>query len=224
MKVLLVEDDVALGEALHEVLNANEFESTWVKTAEDAQRFLDDEVFDIHLFDIVLPGKCGLTLLKWCQSRGIHNPIMMLTARDGVTDRVIGLDSGADDYLGKPFAIEELLSRMRVLLRRQLQQKTAVWHFGALAIDTARHQVSLNQAVVALSKREYEILHKLAASPDRVLTRSQLAEGSDAADAADSNAVGVHIFSLRKKLEGVQIVTVRGVGYFLETSLTAQHD
>jgi DNA-binding response OmpR family regulator len=138
-----------------------------------------------------------------------------LTARDGVTDRVIGLDSGADDYLGKPFAIEELLSRMRVLLRRRNSQKTSIWTIGAISINTARHQVTVGNETVLLSKREYDLLLMLAASQGRVMTRAQLAKGSEAADAGDSTAIGVHIFNLRKKLGSAHIVTVRGVGYLL---------
>ncbi len=220
MKVLLVEDDIGLGEALHAVLKLNQYDSTWVRTAEDAQRFLGSEKFDLHLFDIVLPGMSGLELLKNCRENDVDGPIMMLTARDGVTDRVIGLDGGADDYLAKPFAVEELLSRSRALLRRHLPQKTALWRVGALSIDTARRQVKLADEVLSLSKREYELLILLAQSPGKVLTRAQLAQGSDTQELGGSNAIDVHIYSLRKHLGANLISTVRGVGYALEERAT----
>lgn len=216
-QLLLVEDDVPLGQALHDVLRAQPYASTWVRTGEAARRFLADESFDILLLDIVLPGESGLDLLRWL--RGQHNlvPVMILTARDAITDRVLGLDSGADDYLPKPFAIEELLSRIRSLLRRRTEQRTALWHVGALAIDTARRRVQRNAVPIALSRREYDVLLLLAARPGVVLTRQELARGSNAEDLLDSNAVDVQVHGLRKKLAADVVGTVRGVGYFLES-------
>jgi DNA-binding response OmpR family regulator len=219
MKVLLVEDDVQVGQALQHVLSGHAYAVTWVRSAEDAKRFLSAEEFDMLLFDIVLPGESGLTLLSWARVQSIDSPILMLTARDGVTDRVVGLDSGADDYLAKPFALDELLSRMRALLRRRSPQKSAIWTVGDVAIDTARRQVSVRQQPIALSKREYDLLMKLATTPGKVITRVQLARGSDAEDVAESNAVDVHIYSLRKKLGVDKISTVRGIGYVLEETV-----
>jgi DNA-binding response OmpR family regulator len=219
MKVLLVEDDAQVGQALQQVLSGHDYAATWVRTAEDAKRFLAAEEFDMLLFDIVLPGESGLALLTWARAQSIDSPILMLTARDGVTDRVMGLDSGADDYLAKPFALDELLSRMRALLRRRSPQKSAMWTVGDVAIDTARRQVSVRQQPVPLSKREYDLLLKLATTPGKVITRVQLARGSDAEDVAESNAVDVHIYSLRKKLGSDVISTVRGIGYVLEEAV-----
>ena len=145
---------------------------------------------------------------------------VMLAAGWVAWANVIGLDGGADDYLAKPFAVEELLSRSRALLRRHLPQKTALWRVGALSIDTARRQVKLADEVLSLSKREYELLIMLAQSPGKVLTRAQLAQGSDAQDAGGSNAIDVHIYSLRKHLGANLISTVRGVGYALEERAT----
>ena len=216
MKVLLVEDDHPLGQALHDVLLAHDWASTWVRTALDARRFLEAEAFDVCLFDIVLPGESGLELLRWLREQRTTTPVIMLTARDEVSDRVAGLDGGADDYLGKPFAMDELLSRMRALVRRQSPQKTALWRVGELAIDTAARRVTVKGEAVVLTKREYELLLMLAASPGKVLTRSQLARGSEAGTVEDSNAVDVHVHSLRRKLGAEMISTVRGVGYLLD--------
>jgi DNA-binding response OmpR family regulator len=216
MKLLLTEDDQQLGEALQAILIANGYAVTWVRSAEDAQRFIDSEHFDLLLIDIVLPRMSGLDLLRWTRHRATESAIMMLTARDAVFDRVLGLDAGADDYLPKPFATEELLSRLRALLRRRISQKSSIWQVGALTIDTARRSVTIDGIAVNLSQREYELLWRLASNPGQVLTRRQLASGSEAEYGADSNAIDVHIYSLRKKLGNELIGTVRGVGYVLE--------
>lgn len=216
MKLLLTEDDAQLGEALQAILVSNGYLVTWVRSAEDAQRFIQGEDFDLMLIDIVLPRMSGLDLLRWTRARSTQSAVMMLTARDSVLDRVLGLDSGADDYLPKPFATEELLSRIRALLRRRSAQKSSIWQVGALIIDTARRRVSIDSIAVNLSQREYDLLWRLASNPGQVLTRRQLASGSEAEYGVDSNAVDVHIYSLRKKLGNDVIGTVRGVGYVLE--------
>jgi DNA-binding response OmpR family regulator len=216
MKVLLVEDDAQLGDALREVLLQERYGVTWVRSAEDAQRFIASESFDLMLLDIVLPGLSGLELLAWTRAKDIDAFIIMLTARDTVMDRVIGLDSGADDYLAKPFAMEEMLSRARAVLRRQDAQRAAKWTVGDLTIDTARRTVFVGETRVPLARREYELLLRLAASPGKVVTRAKLALGSGALEGSDSNSVDVHIHSLRKKLGIDRIGTVRGIGYLLE--------
>jgi DNA-binding response OmpR family regulator len=216
MKLLLTEDDEQLGEALQAILVANGYAVTWVRSAEDAQRFIQGENFDLLLIDIVLPRMSGLDLLRWTRTQASESAVMMLTARDSVFDRVLGLDAGADDYLPKPFATDELMSRIRALLRRRISQKSSVWQVGALIIETVRRRVSIDGNVVNLSQREYDLLWRLACNPGKVLTRRQLASGSDAEYGVDSNAVDVHIYSLRKKLGNDLIGTVRGVGYVLE--------
>jgi DNA-binding response OmpR family regulator len=158
----------------------------------------------------------GLDLLRWTRDRVTESAVMMLTARDSVFDRVLGLDAGADDYLPKPFATDELLSRIRALLRRRSSQKSSVWQIGPLTIETARRRVTIDGTVVNLSQREYELLWRLANNPGQVLTRRQLASGSEAEYGMESNAIDVHIYSLRKKLGNDLIGTVRGVGYVLE--------
>jgi len=216
MKLLLTEDDAQLGEALRAILVTNGYSVTWVRSAEDAQRFIQGENFDLLLIDIVLPRMSGLDLLRWTRELTKESAVMMLTARDSVFDRVLGLDAGADDYLPKPFATDELLSRIRALLRRRSSQKSSVWQIGPLTIETARRRVTIDGNVVNLSQREYELLWRLASNAGQVLTRRQLASGSDAEYGVDSNAVDVHIYSLRKKLGNDLIGTVRGVGYVLE--------
>jgi DNA-binding response OmpR family regulator len=141
----------------------------------------------------------------------------MLTARDSVSDRVRGLDGGADDYLPKPFAVDELLSRIRAVTRRIGPQRSAQWRIGKLTIDTASRRVSLAERDIALSQREFDVLLVLAAEPGKVFTRSQIERASGAQGAGDSNAVDVHIHNLRKKLGSEFIGTVRGIGYLLES-------
>jgi DNA-binding response OmpR family regulator len=142
---------------------------------------------------------------------------MMLTARDSVSDRVTGLDAGADDYLPKPFAMEELLSRIRVLLRRRGKQLSALWSVGSLSIDTARRKVAVDHQPVALSSREYGILAVLAADPGRVMTRLEIESSLSLTDGTESNTLDVHIYNLRRKIGPDRISTVRGVGYALES-------
>jgi DNA-binding response OmpR family regulator len=216
MRVLLVEDDLPLGTSLGRVLREQGLPTLWVRSCTEARQFLGQEAFDIVLLDIVLPDGSGLDVLAWLRAAEHDVPVMMLTARDAVSDRVTGLDAGADDYLAKPFAMEELLSRIRVLLRRRGAQRSAVWAVGALVIDTARRSVSLDGQPVALSAREYGILAVLAADPGRVMTRKDIESALSLADAAESNTLDVHVYNLRRKIGAARITTVRGVGYALE--------
>jgi DNA-binding response OmpR family regulator len=219
MKLLLVEDDQPLGLSLQALLDEHGYLTTWVRSAEDARRFIASEAFDLLLFDIVLPGESGLSLLQWTRQRGADAAILMLTARDAVNDRVMGLDSGADDYLPKPFAVEELLSRLRALARRRASQQTSTWRLGPLHIDTQRRRVAVNEQAVNLSKREYDLLVALATAAGKVLTRAQLAHATrsmDVGEPIESNAIDVHVYSLRKKIGGELITTVRGVGYMID--------
>jgi DNA-binding response OmpR family regulator len=216
MKVLLVEDDSELGANLHQVLQRAHFESTWVKSAEDAERFLSTEAFDMALLDIMLPGNSGLELLQTVRGKGNQTPVIMLTARDAISDRVHGLDAGADDYLAKPFAIEELFSRMRAVFRRQTAHKTALWSVANLQINTERRSVRMGEKDLSLAPREFDLLLVLAANVGKVVTRHQLGKCSPDQLAMDSSVLDVHIHALRKKLGVERITTVRGVGYILE--------
>jgi len=216
MRALLVEDDLPLGTSLGRVLREQGLPNMWVRSCAEARSFLTHENFDIVLLDIVLPDGSGLDVLAWLRSRELGLPVMMLTARDAISDRVTGLDAGADDYLPKPFAMEELLSRIRVLLRRRGAQRSAVWTVGALSIDTARRSVSVDGQLIALSAREYGILVVLAADPCRVMTRMEIESALSLSDVAESNALDVHVYNLRRKIGAARITTVRGVGYALE--------
>jgi DNA-binding response OmpR family regulator len=214
--ILLVEDDLPLGTSLQRVLNDAGHNVVWLRTAADATRFLSQQSFELVVLDVVLPDDSGLSVLRWLRGRGDATLVLMVTARDSVGDRVEGLDSGADDYLPKPFAIEELLSRIRVLLRRQRQQLSATWSLGGLQIDTARRRVKLHDVEVQLSLREYDLLLALAGNAGRVMTRAQIERLVAASDSNESNTLDVHIYNLRKKLGSQMIGTVRGVGYVLE--------
>ncbi|MCZ8072729.1 MAG: response regulator, partial [Paucibacter sp.] len=156
--ILLVEDDLPLGTSLQRVLTVAGHHVVWLRNGGDARRFLGDMEFSLLLLDIGLPDELGLDVLAWFRQLGRQTPVMLLTARDSVGERVQGLDAGADDYLGKPFAMEELLSRVRALLRRHSGQVSNTWQLGPLSIDTARRRVQLSGQEVALSAREYEIL------------------------------------------------------------------
>ena len=216
MKTLLVEDDAPLGSSLQEALTKGGYATTWVQRASDARRFLQAEEFGLALLDIVLPGESGLELLAWMRRERLPTPVILLTARDAVLDRVRGLDAGGDDYLPKPFAVEELFSRIRAVTRRAGQQRSAEWRIGSLTIDTAARRVGRHEHDIPLSQREFDILLVLASEPGKVFTRSQIERASRIRDSGDSNALDVHIHNLRKKLGSECIETVRGVGYLLE--------
>lgn len=216
-KLLLVEDDLPLGSSLQRVLTVAGHHVVWVRNAADAQRFLAQPDWAALLLDIGLPDRSGLSLLAWLRGLGQDLPVIILTARDSVDDRVQGLDSGADDYLPKPFAMEELLSRLRALLRRSARQPSNVWQLGELSLDTARRRALWAGTEVPLSTREYDILKVMATQPDKVLTRQQIERAIGTVAVNDSNAVDVHMYKLRKKLPELALTTVRGVGYVLET-------
>lgn len=216
MKTLLVEDDMPLGTSLREALIKAGYAAIWVRRAEDARRFLRSEEFALILLDIVLPGESGFDLLAWIRGHPLDTPVVMLTARDAISDRVCGLDGGADDYLAKPFAMEELFSRIRAVTRRSGAQRRAHWQVGKLSIDTAARRVRFGDREIPLSQREYDVLLALAAEPGKVLTRSQIERTVLAQSSTDSNAIDVHIHNLRKKLGSDCIGTVRGIGYVLE--------
>ncbi|WP_298018223.1 response regulator transcription factor [uncultured Castellaniella sp.] len=217
MKFLLVEDDIPLGTSLQRVLTGAGYNAVWLRQASDAKKFLADSPFDLILLDIMLPDGSGLEVLRWLRTRGDATPVIMLTARDAISDRVAGLDGGADDYLPKPFAIDELLSRIRVLLRRQSKQLTASWRVGSILIDTARRKVSVDDREISLTMREYDILLALASEAGKVLTRAQIERSASLIEGAESNAIDVHIYNLRNKIGSHLIGTVRGVGYVLES-------
>lgn len=217
MRLLLVEDDRPLGEAVQAGLRQNGFTADWVRDGEAADRALAAEHFDLLLLDLQLPGRNGLEVLRGLRGRGNRLPVLLLTARDTVHDRVTGLDNGADDYLIKPFDLAELCARIRALLRRGSGRVTPVIAHGPLRLDPAGYQVQFEGETVALPPREFAVLQMLLENAGRVLSRERLEQALYGWDMeVDSNTVEVYIHHLRKKFGNKLIRTVRGVGYMVE--------
>jgi two-component system response regulator QseB len=216
MRLLLVEDDAMIGEAVCQGLRQDGFTIDWVKDGRAAELALRDRVHDLVLLDLGLPGKQGLDVLKALRQRGDSVPVMILTARDAVSDRVGGLNAGADDYLVKPFDLEELTARIHALLRRRAGRAEPLVRHGALQLNPITHEATLNQQPLSLSAREFALLQALLDRPGAVLSVAQLEEkiyGWD--DEVGSNTIEVYIHSLRKKLGPDFIKNVRGVGYMI---------
>lgn len=205
-----------IGEAIRAGLKRDGFTVDWVREARAAHSALRTEPlpFELLLLDLGLPGGDGLALLKSERQRGLALPVLIITARDAVSDRVQGLDAGADDYLVKPFDLEELAARIRALLRRRgVRPAASLEHLG-VRLDPASHEVTRDGAAVALSPREFTLLQLLLERPGTILSRAQLEERLYGwGEEVESNAVEVHIHGLRKKLGADFILNVRGVGY-----------
>lgn len=217
IRLLLVEDDTQLGRALQQSLLQANYACAWVRTASDAELHLQTQTFGLMLLDLGLPDASGLSVLKWLRAANNRMPTLILTARDSVEDRVLGLDEGADDYLVKPFAIPELLSRIRALLRRSAGFASRQWTLGDLEICPEAHQVRQRGEALDLSPREFQVLLTLARNTGRVVTRTHLEEELfDLGFEPESNALEVHIHHLRRKLGAKRIRTIRGLGYALE--------
>jgi two-component system response regulator QseB len=213
---LLVEDDPMIGDSVRQGLRQDGFAVDWVRDGKAAELAVMNEVYDVMLLDLGLPRKEGLDVLKELRAKGNALPVMILTARDAVADRVKGLDAGADDYLVKPFDLDELSARIRALLRRQSGRVEPLIHVGKLTMNPATREVTMNGEPVALSGREYALLAALVDRPGAVLSREQLEEKIYGWDReVGSNAVEVHIHSLRRKLGQDFIKNVRGVGYMV---------
>jgi two-component system, OmpR family, response regulator QseB len=219
MRLLLVEDDPMIGEAIRAGLKREGFTVDWVREARAAEAVLRTEPFEVLLLDLGLPGRDGLALLKSERGRGLALPVLILTARDAVSDRVAGLDAGADDYLIKPFDLDELAARIRALLRRRSGRGApGIEHLG-VSLDPATHQVRREGVEVALSPREFTLLQLLMERPGTILSRAQLEERLYGwGEEVESNAIEVHIHGLRKKLGSDFILNVRGVGYRVRPS------
>jgi DNA-binding response OmpR family regulator len=214
MRLLLVEDDGLIGEGIRTGLKLAGYTVDWVKDGQAGALALSNGVYDLLVLDLGLPRKDGLTLLRELRAGGDALPVLVLTARDSVGDRVKGLDSGADDYLVKPFDLDELAARVRALLRRRAGRGDPVLRHGELMLDPVERKVELDGKPVALSPREFSLLHALLERPGAVLSREQLEErlyGWD--EEVSSNAIEVHLHNLRRKLGPSVIRNVRGVGY-----------
>lgn len=217
MRILVVEDDRLLGDGIRAALQKAGETADWVTSAEDAWHTLQLEHFDCLLLDLGLPGMDGLEMLRKLRRNGNELPVLILTARDAVEDRIAGLDAGADDYLLKPFDLSELKARLRAVTRRYKGYSDTLLTLGELQIDAQAQRVKYRGENITLSRREYGLLQTLAENAGRILSRDRLEEtlygwGAE----VESNTLEVHIHHLRKKLDPSLIRTVRGVGYMID--------
>jgi two-component system response regulator QseB len=217
MRILLVEDDELLGDGLRTGLIQYGYAVDWLKDGSSADQALKTENFDLVVLDLGLPKLPGISVLQNLRARGQTMPVLILTARESVDDRVKGLDSGADDYLTKPFDLDELCARLRALQRRFSSRAEPLLTHDHITLDPASHTVTFHGENVNLSRREFALLHKLLENAGRVLSREHLTQslygwGED----VDSNALEVHIHNLRKKFGQEFIRTIRGIGYMID--------
>jgi two-component system, OmpR family, response regulator QseB len=216
MRVLLAEDDPMIGAAVERGLRQDGFVVDWVHDGAAAETALSQNVHDLLLLDLGLPRRSGLDVLAAMRRRNDARPVLILTARDAVSDRVAGLDAGADDYLVKPFDLDELAARIRALARRRSERAAPLLAHGDLTLDPATREVTCAGEAVQLSPREFALLEALMTRPTSVLSRAQLEQrlyGWD--EPVESNAVEVHLHALRRKLGADAIRNVRGVGWSL---------
>jgi DNA-binding response OmpR family regulator len=216
MRVLLIEDDKLLGDGIQAGLVQAGFAIDWVQDGALGDAALQSEAYAAVVLDLGLPKLSGLELLRRLRARGNVVPVLILTARDAVDDRVKGLDSGADDYVVKPFDLEELAARLRAVTRRGQGAASAVLRVNGIELDPAEHRVRFQDKPVELSAREFSLLHELMLNAGRVLSREQLEQRLYAwGEEVESNAIEVHIHHLRRKLSAPLVRTVRGVGYLM---------
>jgi len=217
MRLLLIEDDEFLGEAVKTGLTQLGYIVDWLKDGDIAQKILKSEVFELILLDLGLPKLSGLNLLKSFRQEGNTTPVIILTARDAVDDRVKGLDAGADDYIIKPFDLNELSARIRALARRSQGRADTEIHYNNIILDPASHSVTVDNTLINIPRREFSLLLKLLENNGQVVSREQLMQSIYSwDDDVDSNTLEVHIHNLRKKLNANFIRTIRGVGYMAE--------
>lgn len=218
MYLLLVEDDLNLGKALTKLLNT-QYRVHWVRDLESARSHLKAADYDVILLDLGLPDGDGVGWLRSLRAANCNVPVLIVTARDALDDRVRGLDTGADDYLVKPFEPEELLARIRVLLRRKSGRAQPKFSVGNLSFDAESHQFYLDGQAVSLTPKEHQILAVLIQAGERPVSRERLSQQLYGLDqGVDSNTLEVHIHGLRKLLGKERIETVRGFGYKLVAS------
>jgi two-component system response regulator QseB len=217
MHILLIEDDLDLGRALQSALKVEGLTSEWLRRTVDAPATVDATTIDCVLLDLTLPDGSGFDLLARWRALGEQVPIIVITARSAVEDRLAGLDGGADDFVVKPFATAELLSRIRAVLRRSARQASERWVLGELVIEPRRHAVQRNGTVLDVSPREFQLLLELAREPGVVVSKSLLSQRLDPlGEPVDFGAIEVHVSNLRRKIGAELIRTVRGVGYLLQ--------
>lgn len=221
MRLLLAEDEKELSDALVTVLKHNNYSVDAVYNGQDALDYLNADNYDGAILDIMMPKMDGITVLKNVRASGNHIPIILLTAKAEIDDRVTGLDSGADDYLTKPFSMKELLARIRAMTRRQEKATDTVLSFGDITLDRSTYQLSCGDQSIRLASREYQMLEMLMVNPGQVISVDQFMDKIWGYDSeAELNVVWVYISYLRKKLTGlgskVSIKATRGLGYSLE--------
>lgn len=220
MRVLLVEDDELLGDAVKTGLTQFGYVVDWLKDGEVARLAIKSESFELIILDLSLPKLSGISLLQSIRQDKNTTPVIILTARDSVEDRVKGLDSGADDYITKPFDLNELSARIRALVRRSQGRADSVIQYRNITLDPAAHSVMVDGILVNVPRREFSLLQKLLENSGHVLSRDQLTQSIYGwEEDVDSNTLEVHIHNLRKKLNANFIRTIRGVGYMVEKQM-----
>jgi two-component system response regulator QseB len=216
VRILLAEDDTMIGKSVQTGLKQEGYAVDWVRDGVAAELSLANDTYELLLLDLGLPRKSGLEILKSLRAKKNAIPVLILTARDAVADRVKGLDAGADDYLVKPFDLDELSARIRALTRRQAGRAEPLIEHGPIKVNPVTHEVHLHGSLVTLSSREFALLAALLEHPGIPLSRSRLEESIYGwGEEVESNTVEVYIHSLRKKLGQGLIVNVRGVGYLI---------
>ncbi|WP_048305657.1 response regulator transcription factor [Halomonas sp. PR-M31] len=216
MRILLIEDAPNLGEAVRDQIAEDGHAVDWMQTLADAKACLATTAYDLLLLDLLLPDGNGLDLLKHCRRKGDTTPVIVLTARDQISDRIEGLNAGADDYLVKPFDLAELSARIAAVARRYAGNPNPLIKIGELEIDLVTHSIKRGGYGVELTAREWALLEAFMQRPGALLSRSQLEDRLYAfGEEIESNTIEVHISRLRKKLGHATIETVRGMGYRL---------
>ena len=214
MRILLAEDDISQAESIKAWLEMDGYNVDWVERGDHAILAIEQHHYDCLLLDRGLPKATGDEILKSLRQNQLETPVIFITAQDSIQDRVTGLDIGANDYLVKPFSLEELSARVRAQLRTQQKTQSQTIHFGKLSLDPQAKAVQLNDQAMNLTAKEYQILYKLMQHPDRIVTREQLEESLYAwGDEIESNAIEVFIYQIRKKIGSSMIKTIRGLGY-----------
>ena len=217
MHILIIEDDLDLGRSLRQSLRTEGLSSEWLRSAANTCDLLKNNCYDCVLLDLSLPDGSGLDLLRSWRKTGLTVPVIIITARLALEDRLAGLDGGADDFVLKPFNTVELVSRIRAVVRRYAQQANNEWSCGNIRIDTRQHLVRVADQQVELSPREFQILLELVRASGAVVSKDELARRlQPLGDPVDFSAIEVHVHNLRRKVGVEAILTVRGVGYRLD--------
>ncbi len=217
MRLLLIEDDELLGDAVQMGLTQFGYVVDWLKDGGTASNIIKYDTFEVIILDLGLPKLSGINFLQILRKSGNNTPVIILTARESIHEKVHGLDNGADDYLTKPFDLNELNARIRALIRRSHGRTETALHYKNIMLDFAAHAVYLDDELLNLPRREFAVLQKLLEHIGQVISREQLMQSIYGwNEEVDSNALEVHIHNLRKKLNATYIRTIRGVGYMIE--------